>query len=163
MAAGWTFMLNVDFDPATGFLCARYTMRPGFVSESLDGQPVAPPLGRLIDSDAGILAIVLFPNFWFEASGDYACSMRRTPLSPTLCEVEATWLVHPDAVDGRDHDPERVSAFWRITGEQDWTLCENNQAGVDCSRYQPGPYALVEGGPETFVQWYLRQLSTAVV
>jgi phenylpropionate dioxygenase-like ring-hydroxylating dioxygenase large terminal subunit len=149
---------NVDFSPENGFHCARYPMRRGFVSESLDGQPVAPLLGRLTDRDAGILAIVLFPNFWLEASSDYVCTMRRTPVSPTRCEVEATWLVHEDAVEGRDYNVERVTAFWRTTGEQDWTLCENNQAGVNCSRYQPGPYARVESGPETFVQWYLRQL-----
>jgi Rieske 2Fe-2S family protein len=150
---------QADFSVENGFHCARYPMRPGFVSESLDGAPCAPLLGRLTERDAGILAIVMFPNFWFEASSDYACSMRRTPLSSTLCEVEATWLVHPDAVEGRDYDPESVSAFWRITGEQDWTLCENNQAGVNCSRYQPGPYSLEENGPDTFVQWYLRQLT----
>jgi Rieske 2Fe-2S family protein len=151
-------LLNIDFVPDNGFHCARYPMRRGFVSESLDGQPVAPLLGRLKERDAGILAIVMFPNFWFEASSDYACSMRRTPISATLCEVEGNWLVREDAVEGRDYDVERVTAFWRITGEQDWTLCENNQAGVNSSRYRPGPYALSERGPETFVQWYLRQL-----
>jgi len=113
----------------------------------------------LKERDAGVFAIVMFPNFWFEASSDYVCSMRRTPISPTLCEVEASWLVHEDAVEDRDYDVERVTAFWRITGEQDWTLCENNQAGVNCSRYRPGPYALNESGPDTFVQWYLLQLS----
>jgi phenylpropionate dioxygenase-like ring-hydroxylating dioxygenase large terminal subunit len=152
-------LLDIRFAPENGFHCSRYPMRPGFVSESLDGQPVAPLLGRLKDRDAGVLAIVMFPNFWFEASSDYVCSMRRTPISPTLCEVEASWLVHQDAVEGRDYDVERVTAFWRTTGEQDWTLCENNQAGVNCSRYRPGPYALSESGPDTFVQWYLRQLS----
>lgn len=150
---------NVDFAPDSSFHCARYPMRPGFVSESLDGRPVAPLLGRLKDPDAGILAVVMFPNFWFEASSDYVCSMRRTPISPTLCEVEASWLVHEDAVEGRDYEVDRVTAFWRTTGEQDWTLCENNQAGVNSSRYRPGPYALIEGGPETFVLWYLRQLT----
>jgi phenylpropionate dioxygenase-like ring-hydroxylating dioxygenase large terminal subunit len=152
-------LLDIDFTPDNGFHCSRYPMRQGFVSESLDGQPVAPLLGRLKDRNAGILAIVMFPDFWFEASSDYVCSMRRTPISPTLCEVETSWLVHEDAVEGRDYDVERVTAFWRITGEQDWTLCENNQAGVNSSRYVPGPYALVEGGTETFVRWYLRQLA----
>jgi len=152
-------LAEIQFAPDNGFHIARYPMRPGFVSESLDGQPVAPLLGRLQDRDAGILAIVMFPNFWFEASSDYACSMRRTPLSPTLCEVEASWLVHEEAMEGRDFEGERVTAFWRITGEQDWTLCENNQAGVNCSRYRPGPYATIESGPETFVRWYLRELS----
>ncbi|MBM3459498.1 MAG: aromatic ring-hydroxylating dioxygenase subunit alpha [Armatimonadetes bacterium] len=152
-------LLDIGFQSENGFHCARYPMRRGYVSESLDGGPVAPPMGRLTDPDAGILAIVMFPNFWFEASGDHAVSMRRTPLSPTMCEVEASWLVRGDAVVGRDFDVDRVTAFWRITGEQDWTLCENNQAGVNSSRYRPGPYATVERGPETFVQWYLGQLT----
>jgi Rieske 2Fe-2S family protein len=157
-AAAGLSLLDLGFTPENAFHCARYPMRRGFVSESLDGGPVAPVMGRLTDPDAGILAIVMFPNFWFEASGDHVVSMRRTPRSATLCEVEATWLVREDAVAGRDYDVERVSAFWRITGEQDWTLCENNQAGVNCSRYRPGPYARAERGPETFVQWYLGQL-----
>jgi glycine betaine catabolism A len=152
-------VLETRFAPDNPFHIARYPMRPGMVSESLTGQPVAPLLGRLSEPDAGIFAMVMFPNFWFEASSDYACSMRRTPLSPTLCEVEASWLVRGDAVECRDYEVDAVTAFWRATGEQDWTLVENNQAGVNCSRYQPGPYALVEGGPETFVQWYLRELS----
>ncbi len=164
--ARWTAnglsLLNVEFSPDQPFHCSRYPMRQGFVSESLDGQPVAPLLGRLKDRDAGILAIVNFPDFWFEASSDYVCSMRRTPVTPTLCEVEATWLVHEDAVEGRDYDVDRVTAFWRTTGEQDWTLVENNQAGVNCSRYLPGPYAPVESGTETFVQWYLNQMAMGV-
>lgn len=151
--------LSIHFSPENPFHCARYPLRPGFVSESLDGQPVAPLLGRLPERDAGILAIVMFPNFWFEASGDYACSMRRMPISPTLSEVEATWLVHADAVEGRDYTVEQVTAFWRITGEQDWKLCEDTQSGVNSSCYQPGPYAAVEGGTETFVRWYLNQLA----
>jgi Rieske 2Fe-2S family protein len=52
-----------------------------------------------------------------------------------------------------------VAAFWRTTGEQDWKLCADNQAGVNSSRYQPGPYGPIEGECETFVQWYLDRLS----
>jgi Rieske 2Fe-2S family protein len=66
--------------------------------------------------------------------------------------------VRADAVEGRDYDPQRVSAFWRATGEQDFKFCEDNQAGVNSSRYEPGPYSWMEGGTERFVNWYLDQL-----
>jgi phenylpropionate dioxygenase-like ring-hydroxylating dioxygenase large terminal subunit len=68
-------------------------------------------------------------------------------------------LVRDDAVKGQDYDLERLVQFWRTTGEQDWKLCEDNQAGVNSRYYYPGPYLeSVEGGPEQFVNWYLNQL-----
>lgn len=149
----------VRFTPDIWHHVSRYPFRPGWVSESLDGQPVAPLLGDLTDRDAGVFAIVQYPNFWLEASSDYCWTMRTTPLEPTRTRVDLAWLVREDAVEGVDYEVERVVAFWKATGEQDWQLCENNQAGVNSSRYQPGPYAPCESGVETFLLWYLRQLA----
>jgi Rieske 2Fe-2S family protein len=64
------------------------------------------------------------------------------------------------AREGIDYDKERVIALWKITTEQDWQLCETNQAGIQSTRYQPGPLsALTESGIQTLCEWYLRQLS----
>jgi len=149
----------VHFTPDTWHHVTRYPFRPGFVSESLDGKPVAPLMGDLTDRDAGVFAIVQYPNFWLEASSDYCWTMRTTPLAPTRTLVDLAWLVREDAVEGVDYEVERVIAFWKATGEQDWKLCEDNQAGVHSSRYRPGPYAPCESGVETFIQWYLKQMA----
>jgi Rieske 2Fe-2S family protein len=49
-------------------------------------------------------------------------------------------------------------AFWKVTGEQDWKLCEDTQAGVASRFYRPFVYAPVENGPGQFVEWYLQQV-----
>jgi Rieske 2Fe-2S family protein len=150
---------DVQFTPDIWYHCSRYPFAPGFTTQSLDGQPVAPLLGRLTDRDAGIFAIVQYPNFWLEASSDHVWIMRMTPLSATASEIALSWLVREEAVEGVDYQVERVRGFWSTTGEQDWKLCEDNQAGILSSRYEPGPYAPEESEVEKFVLWYLKQLA----
>ena len=56
------------------------------------------------------------------------------------------------------YDPADVSWVWRVTGEQDYVLCENNQLGVNSTRYEPGPYATIERGPDRFIEWYFERM-----
>jgi Rieske 2Fe-2S family protein len=87
---------------------------------------------------------------------------RLTPMAPQLTEVEITWLVHENAVERRDYDKDRVTWLWKLTSEEDWKLCENNQAGVNSRRYQPGPYSTIEKyRNDGFSIWYLNQLRGA--
>src|SRR5208337_1781038 len=130
---------------------AMMIFRKGFVSQSLDGQPVGPLLGSLPERLAGALAVVIYPTFWFEASSDYAMIQRFLPVGPTSTDVEMIWLVHQDAQEGVDYEVERVTAFWKATADQDRIICEDNQAGVNSSSYRPGPYAPVESEVEKFV------------
>jgi phenylpropionate dioxygenase-like ring-hydroxylating dioxygenase large terminal subunit len=146
------------FRPGTYHSVSRFVFRPGVVTESLDGQPVAPLMGRLTEPDSGVLGLGIYPNLLFEASSDHAVTLRFTPVGPELTRVEMNWLVHEGAVEGRDYEVKRVEAVWRATAEQDWKLCEDNQTGVNSSRYQPGPYVKVEWGCEHFIEWYLNEL-----
>jgi phenylpropionate dioxygenase-like ring-hydroxylating dioxygenase large terminal subunit len=44
--------------------------------------------------------------------------------------------------------------------EQDWDLCEKNQAGVNSSAFTPGPYSTKrEYNVIRYIEWYLRQIS----
>ena len=56
----------------------RTPLRAGFVTESLDGKPVAPLMGKWTDHDVGTARITMFPNFWCHASSDHAvrCNPR---------------------------------------------------------------------------------------
>jgi Rieske 2Fe-2S family protein len=149
----------INFPNGEWFRAARMPLREGCVTESLDGQPVAPLMGDLRARTTGSLRIITLPNAWFHADSDYANSTQLLPLGPELTRARITWLVHEDAREGEHYDRERVVALWKITTEQDWQLCENNQAGIRSSRYQPGPLStLTEHGVETFAQWYLKQL-----
>ena len=147
----------VPFLPDTWYHCRRFFLRDGFASESLNGQSVAPVMGTLPDRDVGVLAVVTLPNFLLEISNDSAMAMRLSPVSPQCTQMQMQWLVRQDAVEGVDFHVENVMGFWRMTAEQDWKLCEDNQAGVNSSRYLPGPYAPDERGLEHFVQWYWKQ------
>jgi hypothetical protein len=49
--------------------------------------------------------------------------------------------VDADAVEGKDYELATLLPFWELTSEQDWDLCENNQAGVNSSAFTPGPYS----------------------
>ena len=137
----------------------RTPLVEGWVTESMDGAPVAPLMGDFIERDMGTLRIRAVPNFWCHASSDHAVASRLTPAGPTRTRVQVTWLVHQDAIEGVDYDLLRLLPFWQLTSEQDWALCRNNQAGVNSSRYRPGPYSpSTEYNVDQFVRWYLDQL-----
>ncbi|MCI0625001.1 MAG: aromatic ring-hydroxylating dioxygenase subunit alpha [Acidobacteria bacterium] len=146
----------VDFSIDRFHRCCRYVLKKGYLTESLDGKPVAPVMGDLPHHDMGILGVNINPIFSLQACSDYAVTLNMKPVGPNLTLYELNWFVREDAVEGVNYDIDRVTAFWRITTEQDIQLCENNQRGVNSSRYEPGPYSPVElDQVERFVQWYL--------
>jgi len=128
------------------------------MSYSLDGKAVAVPMGEHHDYNAGVLGLVVYPNFWMDAVSDYMWTMRLTAVSPSRTDIDLAWLVDGDAKEGADYTIDRLTDFWRITGEQDWELCENNFRGVESSHYSPGPYAPVEADVAKFVDWYIDRL-----
>ena len=74
---------------------------------------------------------------------------------------EVQWLVHEDAVEGRDYALEKLLPFWQLTSEQDWWLCEKNQEGVRSSAFVPGPYSTRrEYNVISYVEWYLHAIAT---
>jgi len=153
---------NVDFRSDTFHFAVRYPLRPGVQSYSLDGKAVAIPMGDHKDYDAGVLGLVVLPNFWMDAVSDYMWTMRLTAMSPSKTIIDLAWLVDKNAKEGIDYTSERLTDFWRITGEQDWKLCENNFHGVESSHYQPGPYAPIELDVAKFVDWYIERMREGI-
>lgn len=137
----------------------RTPLMAGWLTQSLDGQPVAPLMGALTDPDCGTLRLNLYPNCWQHASSDHAVATRVTPVAPDECTVDVFWLVHRDAVEGTDYTLERLVPFWQRISEQDWFICEENQIGVSSSGYRPVGYAKrLEANLVAFVDWYLEKL-----
>jgi len=152
----------VNFPDGQWFRCARLPLREGFVTESLDGQPVGPVMGDLSIRDAGSLRVINFPNTWFHFNSDNINATQLFPVSATRSRARLTWLVDEKAVEHVDYEADRVAGLWKITTEQDWELCEFNQRGIASSRYEPGRYSdTVEAGVELFVDWYLEELNRA--
>jgi Rieske 2Fe-2S family protein len=142
------------------FSANRTPLVESYVSETMDGRQVAPLMGDYSDADVGTLRIRTLPNMWLHASCDHAVTTRLLPMGLERTAVRVTWLVHQDAVEGRDYRVEDITPFWQLTSEQDWALCEQAQAGVKSSRYVPGPFSTYkEYNVDAFVRWCLRQLS----
>jgi Ring hydroxylating alpha subunit (catalytic domain) len=138
----------------------RTPLAPGFVTESMDGAPVAPPMGSYAGHDVGTLRVRTEPNFWCHASADHAVLTRLAPAGPELTRIRVQWLVDREAVEGRDYELERLLPFWRLTSEQDWNLCERNHAGVRNPAFIPGPYSRSrEYNVIAFVEWYLGRVA----
>ncbi len=138
----------------------RTPLVDGYVSETMDGRQVAPLMGDYTRPTVGTLRMRSLPNFWNHSSCDHAVTTRLLPAGPCLTHVRVMWLVHRDAVEGRDYDPKDLLPFWQLTSEQDWRLCEEQQRGVSSSAYTPGPYSpYKEYNVDSFVRWYLQTLS----
>jgi Rieske 2Fe-2S family protein len=139
--------------------CHRTPLMEGFVTQSLDGKPISARLmGGFTEHDVGTLRITVFPNFWQHASGDHAVATRLTPIDPLTTQARVMWFVDKDAVEGRDYTLERLLPLWKLTSEQDWSICEHNQAGILSSRYAPGPLSTTrEQNVVHFIEWYLRE------
>jgi phenylpropionate dioxygenase-like ring-hydroxylating dioxygenase large terminal subunit len=148
----------VEVTPGTTTYAVRYPLRPGVESYSLDGKQISIPMGTHKDYDAGVVGLVNYPNFWMDAVSDYIWIMRVTAVTPSSTDVEFCWLVDKDAIEGKDYDLKRLTAFWEITGEQDGQLCENNFRGIETGGYRPGPYAPVEDQVINFVDWCLGEM-----
>jgi phenylpropionate dioxygenase-like ring-hydroxylating dioxygenase large terminal subunit len=142
----------------------RAPLAAGWHTQSLDGTPVAPLMGRMRALNRwsmGTLRCTVFPNFWQHASDDHAVATRLTPIDATTTEVDVTWFVHRDAHAGHDYDLAKLLPFWQRTSEQDWVICEANQIGVSSPAYRPGRYSTTrETNVQQFVDWYLNALAS---
>ncbi len=138
----------------------RTPLIPGWVSESIDGRSVAPLMGAYRTPDVGTLRMRTMPNFWNHSSGDHSVSTRLSPAGPQKTLVQVQWLVAEDAVEGKDYTLDTLLPFWELTSEQDWGLCEQNQAGVSSSAFTPGPYSTKrEYNVIRYTEWYLREIA----
>lgn len=138
----------------------RMPLLAGTVSMTMDGKPGCKKLmGRITDPDLGSMRILHLPHSWNHCMGDHMIVFTVWPLGPTQSVVTTKWLVHKDAVEGVDYDPENLRKVWDATNDQDRRLAEENQRGINSKAYQPGPYSKTyEFGVINFIDWYSERL-----
>ncbi|GHC25487.1 protein GbcA [Kushneria pakistanensis] len=138
----------------------RTPLLDNVVSMTMDGKPACNKLmGRLTSPDMGSLRILHLPNSWNHFMGDHSIVFRVLPIGPQQTMVTTKWLVHKDAVEGVDYDPENMRRVWDATNDQDRQLAEENQRGINSRAYQPGPYSeTYEFGVIDFVNWYSERM-----
>ena len=130
------------------------------VSYTMDGRAAAPLIPGMPFANAGSLLFFHYPNTWNHFLSDHVLNFRVLPISATETEVTTTWLVHKDAVAGRDYDLTRLTEVWLTTNDEDRRVVEENQIGINSPAYEPGPYSVKqESGVVQFVDWYVNKLT----
>ena len=139
----------------TGFRIEREPLDLAGESFTVDGKKACTrlladfPTARL-----GRLSMHVQPNAWFHGLADHAVTFSVLPIAPDRTLLRTTWLVHKDAVEGRDYDLDRLTTVWRQTNDQDRTFVARAHAGVSDPAYVPGPYLPPEYQVDAFCSWY---------
>jgi glycine betaine catabolism A len=144
----------------TAFRTERLPLDKAGESQTLDSKVACKKLlGDLRLRNLGGLSFWTQPNSWHHFMSDHIVTFSVLPIDPERTLLRTKWLVHKDAVEGRDYDPAALSAVWHATNRQDGELVERTQAGSHSSAYQPGPYSpFTEELVEKFMSWYFKRL-----
>ena len=144
----------------TGFRTERLPLEDAGESETLDTKVACQRLlGALHTKRLGALSLWTQPNSWHHFMSDHIVSFAVFPLATEKTLLRTKWLVHRDAVEGKDYDRANLTAVWHATNQQDSDLVAKAQQGVGCTGYQPGPYAPdTEGLVEKFDSWYIQRM-----
>ncbi len=119
-------------------------------------------LGDLTEPRLGTLHFHTQPNAWYHFLSDHALTFAAIPLERGRTLVRSTWLVHADAVEGRDYDLDNLTKVWNATNAQDAAFVEETQRGVLSPAYEPGPIAANEYMVQLFHTWYDERLRAAL-
>jgi len=152
-----TGMFSDDTDSAHFQAANRLPIAKGALTESGDGQPLAPLMSAFKEFDGGQTGCVFSPLATVLTNNDHAVIFLFVPIDTQLTRVEAIWLVAPDAVEGQDYDLDALMHLWDTTLKEDKTITENNQLGVASRGYRPGVLSDREVWIAEFGKWYLLQ------
>jgi Rieske 2Fe-2S family protein len=126
-------------------------------TQSQDGRPIAPLMGKQRRFDGGSCGFRLEPFIYFTALNDHAVMFQFLPIETESTDVIITWLVDGSASE-HDVDVDRMVWLWDVTTKQDKAIIERNAAGVRSLSYSPGPYSELESWPTRFAARYLLEL-----
>lgn len=153
----------VEFPDGLWHRIARLALANGAVTQSVDGKLACQRLiGRFTEPETSSLSVWTQPNSWHHFCCDHVVTFSLTPIAADKTLLRTSWLVHEDAVEGVDYDPEHLAALWRKTNEQDGHFSAINHRGIFNDGYVQGPYAVEEKLVEDFKNFYVRNAKTAL-
>ena len=132
------------------------------LSETKDGKPGSILMGKFKEFDGGYTTVGTSPFNSIIMSNDFATTFTFIPRGPMETDVEIMWLVHEDAIEGKDYDLNNLIWMWDQTTIADKKIIENNQKGVMSKKYIPGPLSKMELGLKKLKKWYLKHLKNKI-
>ena len=146
----------IEFPDGWWHRVARLPLANGAVTQSIDGKlACAKLIGPFTEPESSSLSVWTQPNSWHHFCCDHVVTFSLTPLSADRSLLRTSWLVHEDAVEGVDYDPDHLAALWRTTNDQDGRFSMLNHQGIMTDGYRPGRYAVEEKLVDDFKQFYV--------
>ncbi len=153
----------IEFPDGWWHRVARLALANGAVTHSVDGKLVCQKLiGPFKEPETSSLSVWTQPNSWHHFCCDHVVTFSLTPISADKTLLRTSWLVHADAVEGVDYDPDNLAALWRATNTQDGWLSSVNHQGICSDGYRQGRYAIEEKLVEDFKDFYVAAAKAAM-
>ncbi len=153
----------VEFPDGWWHRIARLPLANGAVTQSIDGKLACQKLiGPFTAPESSSLSVWTQPNSWHHFCCDHVVSFSLTPVAADKTLLRTSWLVHEDAVEGVDYDPDHLAALWRTTNSQDGYFSSINHLGISTDGYVPGPYAIEEKLVHDFKSFYVDRARAAL-
>ena len=153
----------IEFPDGWWHRVARLPLANGAVTQSIDGKLACTKLiGPFTQPETSSLSVWTQPNSWHHFCCDHVVTFSLTPVSADRTLLRTSWLVHEDAVEGVDYDPDHMAALWRTTNNQDGHFSQINHLGIANDGYRQGPYATEEKLVEAFKDFYVDRARAAL-
>ena len=153
----------IEFPDGWWHRIARLALANGAVTQSIDGKLACQKLiGPFKAPETSSLSVWTQPNSWHHFCCDHVVTFSLTPVGPDKTLLRTSWLVHEDAVEGVDYNPDHLAALWRATNVQDGHFSMVNHQGIANDGYVQGPYAVEENLVEDFKDFYVDRAKAAL-
>ena len=153
----------IEFPDGWWHRVARLALANGAVTQSIDGKLACQKLiGPFKAPETSSLSVWTQPNSWHHFCCDHVVTFSLTPIGPDKTLLRTSWLVHEDAVEGVDYNPDHLAALWRATNVQDGHFSMVNHQGIASDGYLQGPYAVEENLVEDFKDFYVDRAKAAL-
>jgi glycine betaine catabolism A len=149
---------------ATAYRTQRLPLEKAGESQTMDSKVACQKLlADFTQRNLGGLSFWTQPNSWHHFMSDHIITFSALPIDAEHTLLRTKWMVHKDAVEGKDYDIKKLTEVWKATNHQDATLVERTMRGVKSDQYKPGPYSpFTEELVEKFTNWYIQRLEIAI-
>ena len=147
--------LGKDYDPNGAWQGGWMQLVEGAETMALDGghgsRDGRPPMcGITAEDEERIYYFLLWPTTFLSIHPDYLLVHRLIPVSPGHTTVVCDWLFEGETIDAEGFDPSDAIAFWDLTNQQDWHVCEMQQRGTSSRSWIAGRYSTAEASVQAF-------------
>ncbi|KZS38105.1 hypothetical protein AWE51_18845 [Aquimarina aggregata] len=149
---GWVPPQDRDFEMDEDLFNFNVSMPlgGGRKTASKIGERMGATLGGADGLEGGAIFGGIGPFLFYMAYVDYVVLFCIRPQSTMQTEVELIWLTSKDF----QAPVEELTWLWNTTIQQDITLVEETQQGVNSLYYTPGPFQADEYRTQAFTAWW---------